>query len=522
MKILTYSSPGTRDILENNKWMNNRNIKFEHRNNYISIPEINANIDDIPVDIDAIIFDFIPDVLFGTVIVNHSAKTKNFWKKDYPEQAIDYVSKDLDNLELFNKELDKFVEKLRNEKVEIILNSYRFPDYMTINGDGRHPLPNSFPSPQERTRINSKLEKLEQHVREKYKFIHIIDFDKDNSLNEANHPIKQYSFYFNDAYYLDSFIKLEQILENKFSKQVPHYQIIKNLDELCSGDVLLVSEELNIIKLAWSNESVNRFLTSVSNNDYILDGNIGKTFRFIRRTDFYRPSLKEWETSSGNKIFYADDLDKIRNKSGKVKNIIFFFCGMPGSDYLNSLDAYERMFPRLFKDFTRSLTKDTIVIRIADVNGVRGGFYVNTYNYEQQENDLSEFIYAMIKTYNVSDKNIVFHGTSKGATGALYYAAKHDLNCVAVDPVLDSEDSILNLHNNHFMKDFRIEQNLVIPINYFEQLNSRNSTHYVVGNHFVNSTWSVIQKLKKYFCLILMIQRLRLIRQFRLILFLNG
>lgn len=240
-------------------------------------------------------------------------------------------------------------------------------------------------------------------------------------------------------------------------------------------------------------------MTSVSNNDYILDGNIGKTFRFIRRTVFYRPSLKEWETSSGNKIFYADDLDKIRNKSGKVKNIIFFFCGMPGSDYLNSLDAYERMFPRLFKDFTRSLTKDTIVIRIADVNGVRGGFYVNTYNYEQQENDLSEFIYAMIKTYNVSDKNIVFHGTSKGATGALYYAAKHDLNCVAVDPVLDSEDSILNLHNNHFMKDFRIEQNLVIPINYFEQLNSRNSTHYVVGNHFVNSTWSVIQKLKKVF-----------------------
>lgn len=499
MYVLTSSTPATRDVLKNNVWMNNRSIRFDHVNNYVAIPEINRKENILDKRPDVYIFDFVPDVFFGTVADGKEIKTRNFWTKNYSPKAVNFIDRDSVVSEQFEFELRDFIERLHNAGIQIILNSFRFANSMTKDNEGDYPLNHNFPRESERERMNRELQLMEEYVREQYPYVGIITFDSEHSKNEANHPIKQFSFYMNSNYYLDSFMKFEQLLEPDFPDAFPTYQRLEHFDSPVTGDVLLVKAPRNLIKMAWSDEKVNDFLTYLSNLDFILDGNIGDTFRFIKRNSFWRPDLREYLAHSGNNVYYADDLDPVRHRTGEIKHIVFFFCGMPGPDGLNSLNAEERMFPHLFHNFTRSLTKDTLVVRIADVNGVRGGFYVNTNNYQSQEDDISEFIDFMMNKYQVNANNVVLHGTSKGATGALFYAAKHDLNCVVVDPVLDARDAIMNLHNNHFMRGFRIERNLVPEINRFSRHGKKKRVSYVLGNHYVKETWSVLTTLKGVF-----------------------
>ena len=136
----------------------------------------------------------------------------------------------------------------------------------------------------------------------------------------------------------------------------------------------------NMLVTAWKkNDSVERkILNESALGDYILDGKYGNTYRFIPRKSFFRKELKEFITASGNKIFFTDRRDEVRMKSETSKKIVFYFMPISGGVDWRSANAMNRLMPYYFKNLSRSLIKNTIIIRIADINGVRGSGYTNS------------------------------------------------------------------------------------------------------------------------------------------------
>ena len=56
----------------------------------------------------------------------------------------------------------------------------------------------------------------------------------------------------------------------------------------------------------------------------------------------------------------------------------------------------------------------------------------------------------MILRYIVNRKDVVLYGVSKGGAGGLFYAAKHNLNSVTVDPLISKNYSI-NYENDTYL-----------------------------------------------------------------------
>lgn len=181
-------------------------------------------------------------------------------------------------------------------------------------------------------------------------------------------------------------------------------------------------------------------------------------------------------------------------KSETSKKIVFYFMPISGGVDWRSANAMNRLMPYYFKNLSRSLIKNTIIIRIADINGVRGSGYTNSYNYENYESDLSEFIEEMILRYIVNRKDVVLYGVSKGGAGGLFYAAKHNLNSVTVDPLISKNYSINYENDTYLFHKISKDLDLVPIIN--EKLEFLPAHNYVIGNHYVKETWDEILRLK--------------------------
>ena len=504
IKVLSFGCPATKDILDYNPFNNNRNYSLHYHKGYQAIPELNLILEDTVLKgIDVVLFDFVSDAMFGTVYHNGKVKTRNYWAQSWGNEKV-YTSTDFEDTgEIWKEELNKFINFFLERGITVILNSFRFTADMVIDNEKLQPTSKEYPTIEKQKYYNKFLQNAEEYIKSFFPKINIIKFNKTSKV-EKKHPIKAYSFYLNEDYYLDSFVQFEKLMKEDFPKEVTNY-VSYNLNKttifsnkIYDGSTILINYSYkgkgNILNAAWHNTEINDFLIQTAKNDYILDGQYGEIYRFIPRKSFYRKNLKEYTTSSNEKIFFSDISDPLRLKSKRVKNIVFFFMGMPGGKTVNNANALSRFNPHLFDNFTRSLIKDTVVIRIADVNGVRGGFYVNSCNYSTYEDDLSEFLENMINTYDVDRMNVILHGTSKGGVGALFYGGKHKLKSVSVDPVLDGEWVIKNQNNNHFVDGFRNYINLVPVINEF--LSNNNSETYVIGNHYVENTWKILKKLK--------------------------
>ncbi|KSU08472.1 hypothetical protein Li1_0470 [Lactococcus lactis subsp. lactis] len=503
IKVLSFGCPATKDILDYNPFNNNRNYSLTYHKGYQAIPELNLLLDEIvPDSTNVVLFDFVSEAMFGTVYQNEKVTTRNFWIKNWGSEQV-YTSTDFEaTFGIWKKEVAKFIQYFLEKNIVLVLNSFRFSPEMVIDNENPQPTSKEYPTVEKQEYYNQFLQKAEKYVEEKFPQVKIIKFNQSSKV-EKNHPIKAYSFYLNEDYYLDSFVQFETLIKERFPKEITDYKFYDlnentNFEnEIYDGSIILInylySGKGNILNAAWHHSEINDFLTKSSVNDYILDGQYGNIYRFIPRKSFYRKSLKEFTSSHNEKIFFSDVSDPIRLKSKRVKNIVFFFMGMPGGKTVNNANALFRLNPHLFNNFTRSLVKDTVVIRIADVNGVRGSFYVNSYNYSTYEDDLSEFLENMISTYNVDRDNVTLHGTSKGGVGALFYGSKHKLKSVSVDPVLDGDWVIKNQKNNHFVDGFRNKTDLVPTINNY--LTDNKAETYVVGNHYVDNTWKILEKL---------------------------
>nr|CCC56810.1 putative uncharacterized protein [Weissella thailandensis fsh4-2] len=199
----------------------------------------------------------------------------------------------------------------------------------------------------------------------------------------------------------------------------------------------------NLKVFRWSDKGRESAL-KIAAQDYVLHGNIGHSYRFIKRKllkGIY-PKYKD--------IHYSIIPPK-ESYNYWDNRLIVRMLGF--SDHYNT-SVFGRNFRRDFRSLKDSITKNTFILEIGDINLIAGSFYSNTNNFSDYEQQIGELIKRVTQKYNIPKSKVVMYGTSRGATGALLNGANNNYKIVVADPVID-DTAWLNMNDSHFVNGVR-------------------------------------------------------------------
>ncbi len=109
-----------------------------------------------------------------------------------------------------------------------------------------------------------------------------------------------------------------------------------------------------------------------------------------------------------------------------------------------------RYMARNYQHVASSIPDDTAILRIADVGGVLGAFYLDTIAAPNNSAAVSRLIEQSIQELGISRSSTVLLGPSKGGTGATFHGLSLGLPFVAVDPILDDTHYEQEMSDAHF------------------------------------------------------------------------
>lgn len=266
-----------------------------------------------------------------------------------------------------------------------------------------------------------------------------------------------------------------------------------------NSDSKLVKENREIIKLDhdFNNEHLLsgagkyprlvELLNYLAGKDYILYHGTKKTAWFIKRSLYDTRSLKRYKN-----VFYQLDLPENKRISQKSNKLLVFFLSLPPVEGLISNNPQDRAFTKMFVDIQRSLVKDTFVLRIADLNLVRGSFYVNSVNFPDYEQQIQCLIRDVMNDHKIDIDNVVTYGVSRGGVGALIHGTLLNSKIVAVDPIINDEYYFKTKQDVHYVGKNRA---IDLTQKFEHYLVNSKSTGVILSNHYVKNNWKYIKKI---------------------------
>lgn len=197
----------------------------------------------------------------------------------------------------------------------------------------------------------------------------------------------------------------------------------------------LTLNQENIINLARRHPEVRNKLISLTNNGfltYVLRDGVSSLVKISELQKLWIP-LKEKKYSISDKgIVY----EYVNSEHNIDKKLLVIFSQIPLDPHSSSLNRY---FSRSFSTLEKYVGKNVSILRIADIGGITGAFYLNTIGLPNNENNIQLLIKKIAADNNIAEENIVLYGASKGGTAAMYHGLSCKLKVVAVDPIFDDE-----------------------------------------------------------------------------------
>lgn len=205
----------------------------------------------------------------------------------------------------------------------------------------------------------------------------------------------------------------------------------------------------NMVKMARWNDQDRELITTLANNGFYTYMVKDNATRFVNEKSLDRlwVSLVSKEfVRHPNGIVYS-----FTNATAATpKRLLVVFSSISGNINTPSLMRY---FEQNFKSLQKFIPADTAVLRIADLGGVVGAFYMNTTHLPKNVENIQQVIQEVSRHQGIGHDSVVLYGASKGGTGALLHAIEGDYRCVAVDPIVDDEYYIEHLNDAHFTKN---------------------------------------------------------------------
>lgn len=204
----------------------------------------------------------------------------------------------------------------------------------------------------------------------------------------------------------------------------------------------------NLVKLARTNDSDRRLITTLANNGFytymtkdnatrfVSDKSLGKLWKSLVTKEFIRHP---------NGVVYS--YSPALGQPTAPKRLLVVFSSISGNINTPSLMRY---FEQNFKSIQKFIPSDTAVLRIADLGGVVGAFYLNTTHLPNNASNVQQVIEDVRREHGIGHGSVVLYGASKGGTGALFHAVQGHYRCVAVDPIVDDQHYIEHYNDAHF------------------------------------------------------------------------
>lgn len=210
----------------------------------------------------------------------------------------------------------------------------------------------------------------------------------------------------------------------------------------------------NILELSRETQPILEMYKAILAHDYILYMHSGQSSYFIRRKDVHTIWQRKDLIQHGDLFYSLDQIPAEKENKLAPKRLVVIFSPMPAKEHYHSANIAHRCFTTSFASMQKHLVKNTIIMRIMDLNLSYGSHYINTFNYMEMESDIQNAIQFVMDSNHIAKDDVVLYGGSKGGTGALYHSLLGDYNSVTVDPIISIEQ--YNQENDlHYLRDFR-------------------------------------------------------------------
>lgn len=199
----------------------------------------------------------------------------------------------------------------------------------------------------------------------------------------------------------------------------------------------------DVMKSALSDERTKLLLLRLTNLGFSLYYHADGESRFIRhdRLRHHWPAVKSGTISVSDRgIFYSFE----EPPSSRVENLVVVFSPV------SSQPRLIRYFRPSFATLQKYLAPHTAVLRVADMGGVKGAFYLDTTALPENSFNINRLIEETAARFEIRRNNVVIYGASKGGTGAVYHGLSGGWRYVAVDPILSDEWYEIHENDYHF------------------------------------------------------------------------
>ena len=220
--------------------------------------------------------------------------------------------------------------------------------------------------------------------------------------------------------------------------------------EYVAIDTSSFSKKNNVLKLSRQYSTLKDFIIKLANNGlYLVNYKDGVSIfeKFITAKDFLtHMNNKEDSYKVSNNLIYDLHEPEIQFKEN---NLLVIFSSFQIHPYLVT-SPDERYFLKDFPNIYKYIPKNTYILRIADIGGVAGNFYLNTYYNNLIEMSVYKLIEERRKSLNIKKKHTLLFGFSKGGTASFFYSIKHRYKAIAVDPIITDKFHIDTYNDSHF------------------------------------------------------------------------
>lgn len=207
------------------------------------------------------------------------------------------------------------------------------------------------------------------------------------------------------------------------------------------------AQDSNLIRLSRVDPKAKDLLVELASKGYYVYSASAGTTKFVR----HEAIRKLWH-SIRDGVYRITDDDMVYTVTGPVipdaaQNLLVVFSSI-GSDIYNP--GLSRYFTQNYQSVQKFIPANTVVLRIADIGGVQGSFYLNTTYDPNNAAKIQRLIGDVCREQGISRDRVVLYGASKGGTGALYHGLLGDFRAVAVDPIVNDDYYVRRYGDTHF------------------------------------------------------------------------
>jgi len=250
--------------------------------------------------------------------------------------------------------------------------------------------------------------------------------------------------------------ELKIILTEEMLSKAFDFNLLSNVLYIDRSNVGLEKERNhNLIGFAQREPFVKDLLIYLASNGFYLVSSfngISKFEKFIDAESFNH-NVKVNNLQIYKDIYYTLNTPLLDFAD---KRLIIIFSSI--ADLAFNADIARRNFFVNFTTINKYIPQNTYVLRIGDIGGVLGNFYMNTIYSDRIESEIQDLIKFILLSNNIHENNVVLYGASKGGTASLYHAILGGYKCVAVDPIVSDEYHEEYSFDSHFTKPRKLHK----------------------------------------------------------------